>query len=199
MTAQVAPLSAGLLEAALRATAERHHRLCPRQVLGVRIGLAASAALGLALPQTDKRLLAVVETDGCFVDGVEAATGCSIGHRTLRLEDCGKVAATFVDVKARRAVRIVPRRDIRTRAAVYAPGEARHYHAQLRGYQVMPDDELLAVREVELTLDLDRLLGRAGVRVDCTVCGEEVLNGRELRSAQDEPVCPSCAFGAYYR
>ncbi|MCC6175174.1 MAG: formylmethanofuran dehydrogenase, partial [Chloroflexi bacterium] len=39
-----------------------HARLCPRQILGARIGLYAGELLGLDLPQTDKRLLAIVET-----------------------------------------------------------------------------------------------------------------------------------------
>ena len=50
-----------------------HNHLCPRQILGVRLGLAGAAALGLEPPVKDKRLLVVTETDGCFVDGVTAA------------------------------------------------------------------------------------------------------------------------------
>jgi len=71
----------------LAATAARHSHLCPRQALGVRIGLAGAAALGLDLPRRNKRLLAILETDGCFADGIEVATGCTVGHRTLRIEE----------------------------------------------------------------------------------------------------------------
>jgi formylmethanofuran dehydrogenase subunit E len=60
-------------------------------VLGVRIGLAAGEALDLDLPRADKRLLMLVETDGCFADGVSVATGCWLGRRTLRLVDYGRV------------------------------------------------------------------------------------------------------------
>ena len=106
---EIAVVEAGpALEAALAASAHRHARLCPRQVLGVLAGLAAIALLGI--PAGSRDLFAIVETDGCFVDGVEAATGCSIGHRTLRVEDYGKVAATFVDLATAAAIRIVPRR-----------------------------------------------------------------------------------------
>ena len=83
-----------------------HNHLCPRQILGVRLGLAGAAALVLEPPIKDKRLLVVTETDGCFVDGVTAATGCTVGHRTLRVEDYGKAAATFVDTHTGRAVRV---------------------------------------------------------------------------------------------
>ena len=70
---------------------------------------AAAAMLELEVPRKDKRLLVIVETDGCFVDGVEAAVGVSVGGRTLRVEDYGKIAATFVDVKTERALRVAPR------------------------------------------------------------------------------------------
>ena len=55
-------------------SSQRHSHLCPRQVLGVRIGLAGTHALGIEVPQKKKRLLIFVETDGCFTDGVEVAT-----------------------------------------------------------------------------------------------------------------------------
>jgi formylmethanofuran dehydrogenase subunit E len=96
------------LEELLTASAALHHHLCPRQVLGVRMGLAAGSWLELTLPQTDKRLLTVVETDGCVIDGLAVATGCRVGRRTMRVLDFGKVAATFVDTVTGRAVRLAP-------------------------------------------------------------------------------------------
>lgn len=88
----------------LRASAIHHHRTCPRQVLGARVGMLAASLLDLDLPQSGKQLLAITETDGCFVDGVSAATGCYVGRRTLRVEDFGKAAATFVDTRLERAI-----------------------------------------------------------------------------------------------
>jgi formylmethanofuran dehydrogenase subunit E len=126
------------LQEILAKSSARHRHLCPRQVLGVRVGLAGAQALGLDLPRRDKRLLIFVETDGCFADGVDVATGCTMGHRTLRLEDYGKIAATFVDVKTETAVRVSPQPDIRDKARSYAPEEKKRYYAQLTGYQRMP-------------------------------------------------------------
>src|SRR5512140_767803 len=128
----------------LKTSASRHSHLCPRQVLGARIGLAGAQALGLEPPVLNKRLLAILETDGCFADGVEAATGCSVGHRTLRIEDYGKIAATFVDTQTERAVRIVPHREARHIAEAYAEEERGRWKAQLLGYQRMPDEALLS-------------------------------------------------------
>ena len=96
----------------LEACAARHTRLCPRQVLGLRMGLFGAKTLGLDVPRPDKRLLVIAETDGCMADGLITATGCSVGRRTLRIVDYGKVAATFVDVETGRAVRITPREGV---------------------------------------------------------------------------------------
>ncbi len=185
------------LDTILEKSSSRHRHLCPRQVLGARMGLAGAAALGLDVPRRDKRLLVIVETDGCFADGVAAATGCEMGHRTLRLADYGKIAATFVDVKTGTAVRIFPRSDVRQRARQYAPEERKHYFAQLVGYQRMPEAELLEVRPVTLTTPAPEIVSRAGVRVNCALCGEEIINEREI--VRDGMIlCRACAGPAYY-
>ena len=161
------------------------------------MGFAAATALDRPFLAEERGVVALIETDGCFADGIEAATGCSIGHRTMRLYDCGRVAVTLADVSSGRGLRIAPLRDVRTRAAAWAHDEPRRYYAQLRAYQVMPDDELLQIDEITLRFDLEAVLGRKGVRVECARCREEVLNGRELLT-DGGPVCPACMDGAYY-
>lgn len=181
----------------LSISSARHTHLCPRQVLGARIGLAGASALGLELPRNDKRLLIIIETDGCFADGIEAATSCSVGHRTLRVEDYGKIAATFIDVKTEQTLRITPKLDSRQRALAYAPNESRHYFAQLQAYQLMPDNELLDIQPVRLRIPIQQIVSRAGVRVNCDHCSEEIINEREIIS-DGESLCRACATDGYY-
>jgi len=181
----------------LEVSSARHTHLCPRQVLGARIGLAGASALGLDLPRRDKRLLVILETDGCFADGIEAATACAVGHRTLRIEDYGKIAATFVDVETERTLRIAPQPDLRHRAFSYADGESRHYFAQLQAYQSMPDDELLTIQPIILTTPVQEIVSRAGVRVNCDACGEEIINEREVL-LHGRILCRACGWGGYY-
>jgi formylmethanofuran dehydrogenase subunit E len=182
----------------LELSSRDHAHLCPRQILGVRIGLAGMKALGFHEPPKKKQLLVISETDGCFVDGVIAATGCTVGHRTLRVEDYGKVAATFVDTITGRAVRVAPALDVREKAYAYAPDEPRHYFAQMRAYQVMPDEEMLNIQEVTLKTSIERIISRPGVRVNCDLCGEEIMNEREVHQ-NGLTLCPSCAGGGYYQ
>jgi len=179
-------------------SASNHDRLCPRQVLGVRMGLAAAARFDVEVPRRDRRLLVFAESDGCFVDGVTAATGATVGHRTLRVVDYGRIAITVLDAETREAIRIAVAPGVREAALAYAPEEARRYYAQVEGYQRMPERELLVIEPVALTLDLDALMGRPGVRVDCARCGEEVLNAREV-ILDGAVVCRACEGPAYYR
>jgi formylmethanofuran dehydrogenase subunit E len=186
------------LQELLQATATRHFHLCPRQVLGVRMGLLAAHTLQLDLPQTDKRLLTIVETDGCFTDGLAVATGCWVGRRTLRIEDYGKIAATFVDTITGRAIRLTPRSAARDLAARYAPEAADSWHAYLLGYQRIPDDDLLAVQHVQLTVSIRSIISTPDARALCALCGEEIFNEREVVRA-GVVLCRSCAESAYYR
>jgi formylmethanofuran dehydrogenase subunit E len=177
----------------------RHSHLCPRQVLGLRMALAGGAALGLDLPRQDKALLVIAETDGCFVSGLEVAAGVAVGHRTLRVVDYGKIAATFVHTRMGKAVRIAPRLDVRLRALEYAPEEdKRHYFAQLVGYQRMPDAVLFSITPVVLTPPVESLISRAGVRVNCCVCGEEIINEREI-VREGKVYCRGCVGEGYYQ
>ncbi len=179
-------------------SAARHKHLCPRQVLGARLGLLGAQWLGIELPGTDKRLLVIVETDGCFADGVSVATGCTVGARTLRLIDHGKVAAVFFDTKTDRAVRIIPSQASRTLASEYAPLAQSRWHAQLEAYQIMPDEELFSIQPVQLTLSLEKLLSKPGRKAHCDQCGEEIINEREV--VQDDwTLCRACAGDGYWR
>lgn len=185
------------IKSLLQQVAGLHRHLCPRQVLGVRLGMCAAQHFPALLPQRDKRILAVVEMDGCFCDGVGIATGCSMGHRTMRLADEGKIAATFIDTRTQRALRIFALPDLRVRAAAAAAGAPTRWQAYLEAYQQLPFEQMFGHQEVHLNMDIAALVGRPGSRAICARCGEEILNQRELhRDAQT--LCRSCAGESYW-
>jgi formylmethanofuran dehydrogenase subunit E len=161
------------------------------------MGMYAAELLALDLPQLDKRLMTFVETDGCFADGVSVATGCSLGHRTMRLMDFGKVAATFVDTKTERTVRLYPHAESRSNAHLCLPDARSRWHAQLEAYQVMPVEQMLCWQPVTLTIALKQLISRPGVRVNCALCGEEIINEREV-VVDGQAICRACAGDHYY-
>jgi len=181
----------------LLASSKLHHHLCPKQVLGVRMGLLVGKIMGLELPQTDKRLLTIMETDGCASDGIAVATNCWVGKRTMRIEDYGKVAATCVDTLTGAAVRILPAPAARTLALKYAPQAPTLWEAYLLAYQLMPDEELLAFSSVVLKTPVEKIVSHPENRAICQGCGEEIMNEREL-NIDGRILCRACAGFAYY-
>jgi formylmethanofuran dehydrogenase subunit E len=160
------------------------------------MGMYAAGIMGLALPQRDKRLLTIVETDGCFADGVAVSTGCWLGHRTLRCVDHGKVAATFVDTHTGNAVRVRPSDESRNRASLYAPTADDRWHAYLNGYQVMPAHELLVAECVRLASPVETLVSTPNYKVVCDICNEEIFNEREIVIA-GRILCRGCTDQSY--
>ena len=188
----------------LDTSAERHRHLCPRQVLGIRMGLFGLRQLGLLDAFTylfnneKKRLMTIMETDGCGADGVAVATDCHVGRRTLRVVDYGKMAATFVDTKTEQAIRVAPSPQSRELAQEFAPNAQSHWHAYLEAYQVIPDELLLVWQPVQLTPSISELISRPGVCVTCAACGEEIINEREVM-VNGRILCHSCAGNSYYQ
>ncbi|HET6442962.1 MAG TPA: FmdE family protein [candidate division Zixibacteria bacterium] len=196
---------ADILNPLLEESASLHHHLCPRQVLGVRIGLLGLRLLGFINDKYEprfnndsKRLLAIVEINGCGVDGVSVATGCWIGRRTLRIVDAGKVAATLVDTVSGRAFRVSPSHESRSHACNLAPEASSRWHAYLQSYQSMADDLLLKYEEVQLLQSVEEIISYPEALALCDECGEEIFNARE-EILEDRLLCLTCAGYAYYR
>jgi len=62
----------------------------------------------------------------------------------------------------------------------------------------MLEEDLFIVRPVILGFSLQELMGEPGQRARCSLCGEEILNGREvIRDA--EILCRACAGERYYQ
>lgn len=161
------------------------------------MGILAGEILEIDLPRRDKKLLVIAETDGCAVDGIIAATGCRVGSRTLRILDFGKVAATFTDTYTETSLRIAPSPQARSLALHYAPSARNDWEGMLLGYQLMPTTELFVVQSVQLALPLSQIISKPGKRAICEVCGEEIINGREILH-DDVTLCRACAGESYY-
>jgi formylmethanofuran dehydrogenase subunit E len=103
-----------------------------------------------------------------------------------------------MEVKTGRAIRIAPKLDVRERAVAFVPNEPRHYFAQMQAYQSMSDEDMLTTQEVLLTTPIEQIASRSGIRINCDVCGEEIMNEREVH--QDGlTVCRSCIGNGYYQ
>ena len=186
------------LEEYLVLAEQSHGHMCPGQVLGVRMAMLGLRELGIDDPvRHRKRLLTYVEIDRCATDAVSLVTGCRLGKRSLKFFDYGKVAATFVDLEAGRAVRVVARDDSRAKAKQMFPELANESKQQLEAYKVMADAELFTVDPVRVKLRPQDLPGRPRSRTVCAECGEGINDGRE-RVVNGRVLCRSCAGESYY-
>jgi formylmethanofuran dehydrogenase subunit E len=179
-----------------------HGHLCAGQILGVRLAMLGLARLGIADPRRAdrKRLIAYVEIDRCATDAIGLVTGCRLGKRTLKFRDWGKMAATFVDLQANRAIRIAALEGSRETAARLYPNIDNKNQQQMQAYRKLPDAELFREQWVGVEIDAADLPGYKAERVACERCGEGVNFGR-FAVVGGERLCLSCARPAqcYWR
>lgn len=184
----------------MQESARVHGHLCPGQVLGVRMAVYGLGLIGIEDPRGKDRksIIVYIETDRCATDAVQSVTGCSLGHRTMKFMDYGKMAATFVNLKTGRAVRVIAREEPREKAKCLFPELENKYAAQLEAYKVMPDEELFEAMDVSVDIKPEDMPGRPLRRVTCQECGEAVQDMREV-CTEGKTLCRACAEAAYYR
>ncbi|MBN1323986.1 MAG: TraR/DksA C4-type zinc finger protein [Methanotrichaceae archaeon] len=93
-------------------TAEIHGHFCPGSALGVMASVYGLNRLGMGSIPSDgmEKLMAIVEINACFADGVQAVSGCTLGNNGLVYRDLGRHAVTFA-IRGREVgvrVRVLP-------------------------------------------------------------------------------------------
>jgi len=175
-----------------------HGHLCAGQIIGVRMAMLGLAELGLSDPRGEdrKKLIVYVEIDRCATDAIMTVTGCRVGKRNMKVFDFGKMAATFLNLETGKAVRITSHQEARVRAAAHYPGLS-DLEAQKLAYREMDDRELFIVEEVYISPPPEDLPGRSLAKCTCAVCGENILDKREVRIGQ-LTLCRPCSAGRTY-
>ena len=186
-------------ESLLKESVTVHGHLCPGQVLGVRMSLLGLREIGISNPKGKdrKHIIVFVEMDRCATDAVQSVTGCSLGHRTMKFMDYGKMAATFLNLKTDHAVRVLAREESKEKAKAYFPEIENKYAAQFEAYKIMPDEDLFDLMEVTISIKREDMPGRPLSRVQCDACGEHVQDAREVYR-EGKALCKSCADTGYY-
>ncbi|MBF0488700.1 MAG: formylmethanofuran dehydrogenase [Nitrospirae bacterium] len=176
-----------------------HGHLCAGQVLGVKMSILGLSSVGIFDPRGSDRkdILVYVEIDRCATDAIQSVTGCSLGHRSMKFMDYGIMAATFLNLKTKVAVRVVAREDSRDKAQHYFPDIANPYEAQLMAYKQMVGEELFYTMPVTVNVPPEDMPGRPVKRVRCARCGDYVQDMRHVNKDGTD-LCKACAFGGYY-
>jgi formylmethanofuran dehydrogenase subunit E len=180
-----------------------HGHSCPGLAIGYRAAKAAMSQLGIERAE-DEELVAIVETDACGVDAIQALLGCTLGKGNLIYRDYGKQAYTVANRATGKAVRIVlkpnsrpssPEYDV-LRQAVLSEIASEEQQQQYQCYQQERLQQILNLDEHELfKIEIvDQPLpdkARIFNSVLCEYCGENVMEPR-ARLRDGKISCLAC-------
>lgn len=180
-----------------------HGHICPGLLMGVRAAEFAQTQLGISHDQ-DEELLAIVETNSCGVDAIQAILGCTFGKGNLIFKDYGKNVYTIASRDTNRAVRIAQKYKDQ-------PDSDFLRYRQLNHKSNLTDDEAIekenlvgAIFEKIMSMPFDEIFDWQEVpihfpekaviypTVQCAVCGEGVMESRAIKTEQGY-ICPCCA------
>ncbi len=172
----------------LRQANNFHGSICPGIVIGV---LSCAAIFPAYIPLSrlkSKKLIVVVESDRCLADAITAITGCTLGRRSLKFKDFGKMAAVFWDQESNQAYRIVPSPNAR-KITPQTP---------IDELLSLSKEELFDITPVVIQLSEFDLPGRPKASVICTECGETIRDCREVPN-EKTTICQFCGgIDQYY-
>jgi formylmethanofuran dehydrogenase subunit E len=207
----------------LYTSGQLHGHFCPGVALGVAAAtegahrlaeLRGSSVASVLAADGMEELLAVVETNSCFSDGIQAVSGCTFGNNSLIYRDLGKTAVTFTD-RSGKGVRVVANSEYGDVIDGITPRFSELFDAVVK--QHIRDEKILeefktVSREVsfaivelppetilsvsEITIEIPRYAPiRESVR--CGVCGESVMGGKTVPILGVD-TCLICANRGYY-
>ncbi len=197
----------GELEELLLRAGELHGHFCPGLAMGVMA--AAHAVQQMDWPSGGmEHLVAVVETNNCFADGVQYVTGCTFGNNALVFRDLGKTAFTLAG-RDGTGIRIAARpREPRDDAFAELfkkvvkdrdgtdEDEARYRQmARQRSFELLDRDvkELFSVNEISVDLPPYAPIHES---VICEACGEPTMATR-IVERDSRRLCLTCADASY--
>ncbi|WP_084218836.1 FmdE family protein [Syntrophorhabdus aromaticivorans] len=173
-----------------------HGELCAGITLGTRMSILGLKAIGIDDPKGKdrKNIIVFTETDRCVTDAVLATTGCHPGKRTMKIHDYGKMAATFVNLKTGRAVRVVLKNKDGDKETTREEIEQNPHTGD---YAMMPAEDLFEITEVSVDLKPEDMPGKPLHIVTCSSCGERIMDVREVYR-DGKILCKPCASGSNY-
>lgn len=177
---------------------EFHGDVCAGIVMGTRIALAGLRELGMNPDDRNRDLVVYVEIDRCMADAVQAVTGITMGHRTLKFKDYGKFAATFMDLSNGKAVRVSAVESPRPPHSDQSDVERPDMNQMVEKLINVPEEELILIEEVEVDIGEHDIPGFPKFRAYCEECGDRVLDRREV-IVDGRTLCKACAEGSYYQ
>lgn len=197
------------MEKLLLRAGELHGHFCPGLALGVMAGAYAVQQMGWSSHGMEK-VVAIVESNNCFADGVQYVTGCTFGNNALIFRDYGKTAFTLAD-RTGEGIRIAARPGERWSDDQFAPLFEKVVKERAGGTEEEARFRQMAGRQAFQLLEknMEDLFIIEQVTVDvpdyapihdsvtCDICHQPVMATRMVEMG-DRHLCLSCARAPYY-
>jgi len=155
-----------------------------------------------------EEVIAIVETNSCFSDGIQIVTGCTFGNNALIYRDLGKTAFTLAR-RSGEGVRVMlttsrdflaksepEATDMFQKVVVRREGSEEDRNTLMRlwarvGFNILdvPDDQLFKVEKVTVDIPGYAKIHESAV---CAVCGGSVMSTRS-REKDGRSLCLTCA------
>ena len=195
-------------------TGEIHGHYCPGSALGVMAALYGLRQMGEGAVRAEginENLMAVVEINSCFVDGIQAVSGCTLGNNALVYRDLGRTAVTFAIRGTETGIRIRARPEFRSlidkavpefsllmekvimkRAGSAEERTAFREKAREAAFALleMPYEDLLIAETVRPDLPARAPITESVV---CPGCGEVIMATKVVAKGEHQGLCFMCA------
>ena len=211
--------AAGDLLKLLKLTGTLHGHFCPGSALGVMATVYGLKKLGGEGIPADgmEELMAIVETNACFADGVQMVSGCTLGNNALIYRDLGRHAVTFAIRGRETGVRVHTLPYFRTYlerevpeffALVAKVVESKDWTASRqriyreKGWEAaralikLPFEEILAAETIRPELPPYAPIVKSAV---CSVCGEEIMTTKIVAGEETRNLCLMCGGHRYFQ
>ena len=200
----------------LKRAKEFHGHLCPFVALGIKASTIAMNEIGIQRVDESKSIgediIAIVECNNCFVDGVQITTGCTFGNNSLIYFDLGKNALSLVKRDEWEGVRVYIDAD---RINKYFSKEANELFEKVVVKRQGDEEdkrrmaqlwEEIAYKMIDVPKDEFKVekvkvepIEQAPIfkNVRCSSCNELVMEIRAV-FVDEKPYCLKCAGKDYY-
>ena len=199
--------------------AEIHSHFCPGIALGVMASVYGLWRLGVESMYFDgvtENLMAIVEANACFADGVQAVSGCTLGNNALVYRDLGRLAVTFTRRGKETGIRVRVGPDFVSLVNHAAPGFYPLMEKVIKNREGGPEDiaaykEQAAMAAFALVREpFEKLLMAEPVKpelpreapikpsVVCPRCGETIMGTKVIQEGPDKGLCFTCGRHSYF-
>ena len=166
-----AMIRSGDLEGLLRQAEALHGHLCPMVAMGVKAGQYAMKFLDTGSTGMEE-VVAVVECNNCFTDGIQVVTGCTFGNNALIFRDLGKTAVTVARRGSDQGVRLVVRPEYREEMFARYPAAGPLFEKVVVQRNATPEEEhhlhhiwpAIAYKELERHLEESLVVAEVKVK-----------------------------------